>query len=483
MKFLLVLFSTLFILSSYCQSPEADQRRQRVETSLAPEIIYGDSLPHLTLETQMNTYGIKGVSIAVIKDYKIDWAKGYGWADEKEQRPVTTDTRFQAASISKSLNSLGIMKLAQEGKLALDTDINIYLKSWQFPYDIAARNKTITLRNLLTHTAGLSVHGFGGYEPGDTIPTIIQVLNGERPANSPKVRSQFEPSKKFQYSGGGTTISQLIIMDITGMPYEEYMQKNVLNPLGMTNSSYAQPSHINPEYLATGYYESGQPVKGKYHIYPEQAAAGLWTTPTDLSKYIIETQLAYEGRSSKVLSPELTRQRLIPYIDSSAALGSFLLNKGGITWFSHNGGNEGFVCTYYGSLKGGNGVVVMTNGALFGIIPEIVNSVAQVYEWKDFYTPVFKKIVNVPIDSLKAYAGKYLLIKDTLSFSFCDKSLCVQQNGQPADGYELIFNSMNSASIREVPNVTLTFLYNGEGKIETLEVNEGGGKTNCPRIK
>ncbi len=210
----------------------------------------------------------------------------------------------------------------------LDSDINIYLKSWQFPYDSLSKEKKITIANLLSHTAGLTVHGFDGYEKGDTIPTLIQILNGEKPANSKAIRSMYEPSLKSQYSGGGTTISQLILQDVTGQPYDTYMWNNVLNPMGMSNSFYTQPPPAAKEnILATGYNNDGAPVKGKYHIYPEQAAAGLWTNPTDLAKYIIETQLSLQGKSNKILSPETTRLRLTPYIDSSAALGVFIIKK------------------------------------------------------------------------------------------------------------------------------------------------------------
>jgi CubicO group peptidase (beta-lactamase class C family) len=483
MKPLLTCIASLVVLFTYSQNSQADERRNQVENNLAPEIVYGDSLPHLNLEKQMAAYGIKGVSVVVIKDYKIDWAKGYGWADVEEKRPVTVNTRFQAASISKSLNSMGLLKLVEQKKIALDDDINKYLKTWKFPYDSLSHNKKITLQNLLSHTAGLSVHGFRGYEYDDTIPTITQILDGKKPANSPAIRSLFEPSQKFQYSGGGTTITQLLVTDITGMRYEDYMKRNVLDPIGMSNSFFNQPPPTGTPELATAYYSNGKAVKGKYHIYPEQAAAGLWTTPTDLAKYIIESQLEYEGKSSKVLSPAMMRTRMTPYIDNSAALGVFIFEKNGVKWFNHNGGNEAFLCNSFGSLQGGNGVVVMVNSDRFDIIPEISNSVATVYGWKGFYTPVYKKIFTIARDSLQAYMGKYLLVKDTLSISLCDDKLCMRQNGMPARGLNLIFSTTTEASMREVPGASINFVFNNEGKVDELIVNEGGNKTICKRIK
>ncbi|MEO8821741.1 MAG: serine hydrolase domain-containing protein, partial [Ginsengibacter sp.] len=266
-----------------------------------------------TLADRMKYYHVNGVSIAVIKDYKIEWARGYGWADSAEQKPVLTATLFQAGSISKSLNAVGLLTLVQDEKLSLDSDINDYLKSWKFPYDSLSKGKKITLSNLLSHTAGLNVHGFLGYANGDSVPTLVQVLNGEKPANSKAVRSMFEPSLKYEYSGGGIEISQLILQDITGQPYDKYMWQNVLKPMGLIHSFYTQPPPADKlGLLATGYYNDGKEVKGEYHIYPEQAAAGLWTNPTDLAHYVIETQLSLEGKSNKVLSQKMTKRMLTP---------------------------------------------------------------------------------------------------------------------------------------------------------------------------
>ena len=482
MKIFFWFFAMLCMINVTAQKkmPSINYRIKQVENNLSPGIIYGDTIPRLNIQKQMAAYKVNGLSIAVIKDYKIEWARGYGWADVKEKRPVTANTRFQAASISKSINSLALLKLVEQGKINLEADINDYLKTWKFPYDSLSNGKKINLANLLSHTAGLSVHGFGGYTPGDSIPTLVQILNGTRPSNSPAVRSLFEPSKKLEYSGGGTTISQLILMDITSKRYEDYLQKEVLQPLGMTNSFYNQPPPAGTKNLATA-YNNGIEVKGKYHIYPEQAAAGLWTTPTDLAKYIIETQLAYEGKSAKVLSHSMMQKRLTPYIDSNAALGVFITNPSGDAYFNHNGGNEGFLCTSYGSLKGGNGVVVMINADDFSIIHEIVNSVATVYKWKDFYKPVFKKVFIISRDTMSIYTGNYLLGKDTITIFFCGDKLCVKQNGQPANGFNMIFNSATEFSVKDIPDASITFLYK-EGKADALEINQGGTKTIAKKI-
>lgn len=331
-----------------------------------------------TLKERMAFYNMNAVSIAVIKDYKVEWSKAYGYADVAENRKATPQTLFQSASISKSINSLGQLKLVEQGKLGLDDDINNYLKIWKFPYDSLSKGKKNSIANLLSHKAGLSVHGFGGYQKGTELPTIIQILNGQKPANSPAVRSVFEPNLKFQYSGGGTTISQLILENTTGEKYEDYMWKNVLMPLGMNESSYNQPPSQDKEKLLATAYNNGKEVKGKYHIYPEKAAAGLWTNSNDLAKYTIETQLSLLGKSNKVLSKEMSVKRV------ENNYGVFLNDFKGTKYFAHSGGNEGFVCYYIGSVEDGNGLVVMTNGNNFKLIDEILLSIASLNQWKNY---------------------------------------------------------------------------------------------------
>lgn len=462
---------------------DLEKRIKAVENSLAPEIVYGDKVPNWNLEERMQSAGVKGLSIAVIHNFNIEWAKGYGWADEASGRKVTPDTRFQAASISKSINSLGILKLAEQGKLDLDADINKYLKSWKFPYDSLSEGKIITTKNLLSHTAGLDVHGFPGYKRWDSLPSITQVLDGQRPANTRKVRSLLAPGEIVKYSGGGTTISQLMLMDITGRDYAAFMQAEVLEPLGMKQSSFRQPP-ADTTNLATGYYRNGQPVQGKYHIYPEQAAAGLWTTPSDLAKYIIECQLAYAGKSKKVLSRDMMRRRMTPVLDSNAALGVFIIDKKGTSYFNHNGGNEAFLCTSYGNLADGNGVVIMINGENFGVVRELLNSVAMVYNWKDFYTPKFRKLVSLPPSQMLQYTGDYRLGNDdSLKVTVCGKELCISQGAQPPPGFTLLFTDETHFEIAEVPNAFFSIIKNERGEVEALELTQNGMKMKLPRIR
>lgn len=466
------------------------KRIRQVEHNLCSGITV-EGEPNWTLAERMWFYHVKGVSIAVIKDYKIDWAKGYGWADSAEHRPVTTATWFQAGSMSKSLNALGVLKLVQAGKLNLSADINEYLTSWKFPYDSLSGGKKITLANLLSHTAGLNVHGFPGYERGQAIPTIEQVLDGTFPANTPAVRSLFAPSLKGQYSGGGTMIAQLIVQDVTKMPYDTYMRDNVLQPLQMTNSSFSQPPLEKGKLLATGYLVDGTEVQGKYHIYPEQAAAGLWTTSTDLAKYVIGIQRSLLGQSDKLLSSAMTRTMLTAYKNPDFGLGVVVDTLRGTVYFSHGGQDLGFVGRYFGSIMGGNGVVVMTNTDDDALVNEIINSVAVTYQWKGFYQPfmTLKRLI-LPDSLLQAFAGTYrvtatsegqfnLVPGATFTVTQQHHHLIAQTTGGPTIA---IYPKTTAVFFPRTSDTDITFTRDPAGQVTRLTIHQNGKRFDCEKI-
>jgi CubicO group peptidase (beta-lactamase class C family) len=287
-KFLL--FINLFPFTVLGQTT-VDTRIKRVEQGLLPAVlIKGD--PSWSIEERMRHWKVPGLSVAVVKDFKIEWARSYGVKDIETKEPVTTDTLFQAGSISKPVAAMVALKRVQEGKIALDENINNKLQTWKLPDNEFTAKKKVTLANLLSHSGGLTVHGFPGYAVGEKIPTLPQVLDGTAPANTAAVRVDMEPGTKYRYSGGGVTIAQLAIMDIEKKPYPQIAKDTILAPLGMSNSTYNQPlpDDWRPK-AASGHRRDGALVPGKIHVYPEMAAAGLWTTPTDLAKFAIEVQL------------------------------------------------------------------------------------------------------------------------------------------------------------------------------------------------
>lgn len=268
-------------------------------------------------------------------------------------------------------------------------------------------------------------------------------------------------------------------MDVTGQAYDMYMWKQVLEPIGMSKSFYTQPPPPQAfKVLATAYNSSGTPVKDKFHIYPEQAADGLWTTPTDIGHFIIEMQLSLQGKSNKVLSKEMATAMVTPYVDKSAALGVFIDTLGSQKYFQHGGANEGFRCQYFGSIENGNGVAVMVNSNNGAIIGEIINSVATVYEWKDFYNPTVKQEVKPSVEKLKSYMGEYQLGNNKFAFTLENDRLFISQNGnKPVPAY---FTSDTSFFIFEVP-AEMVFVAN-EGKIDTLLIKQGGGEYKAKRL-
>jgi CubicO group peptidase (beta-lactamase class C family) len=385
-----------------------------------------------TLAERMAAYNVPGVSIAVIHDYKIEWAKGYGWADTTEKRPVTTETMFQAASVSKSINAMGVLKLVQDKQLDLLKDINTYLKTWQFPYDAVSKGNKITTLNLLSHTAGLPPGG-EDYERDTPIPTLKQIFEGKKPARTYPLRSEFAPGLKFQYSNNGVAITQMIVSDITNKPYEVYMNETVLNPLRMDNSTFVQPPPKNLQSkLATGYLENGQELRGKYHIIPQQAAGGLWSTPTDIAKFIIETELSYEGKSNKILDQHITKKQLTPYQNPSSALGVFKGQLGTQKFFTHSGSLWGFRCKYIGNLETGEGIVIMTNSEnAERLIDEIILSVSEAYEWKTVVlnrNAINQKVIEPPQSSLNKFIGQYKFKNNIWTIIKKDSALMYKHN-------------------------------------------------------
>ncbi|WP_316802498.1 serine hydrolase [Pedobacter nototheniae] len=468
----LALAFSLFIFSKSAAQSTVQNRIRQVENGLTENLQTGDSGP-MNLQERMKYYKVNGLSIAVIKDYKIDFVKAYGMANVALKIPVSDQTLFQAASISKSINGVAILKLFKDRNLDLYADINDYLKSWKFPYDSLSNGKKINTANLLSHTAGLNVHGFGGYEQGKPLPSLIEILDGKSPANSDAVRTVSPPGVRQQYSGGGVTITQLMLTDIAGEPYEKYLAEQVLKPLGMFNSTFSQPPlKVRKELFSNGYDVDGKEIPGKYHIYPEQAAAGLWTNPTELAKYIIETQLSYEGKSCKVLDQNSTRLRLNPYMNKDgAALGVFIEDYDGVKYFGHGAANEGFRGGYYGSLEGGNGLVVMVNSDNGEIIQELINSISTVYGFKGLNKTKKITLAEVSDNDLDSYLGKYQLKPQlVLTISREGKKLYVQATGQSRIE---AFAETNNKFFFKVIQARMEFVKDEHGLIKEMIFTQG----------
>jgi len=390
----------------------AEFLRRHVETGLCEQVfIEGDST--WTIEERMKHYGVHGVSIAVIDDFKIAWTKCYGVMDTTSKRPVTDSTLFQAASISKPVFTMAALKLVEQGAIKLDEDVNAQLMSWKMPENEFTVKEKVTLKRLLGHVAGTTVHGFQGYRHGDPLPTLVNILNGESPSNSPAVVVDQVPGTAWRYSGGGYCVASQLILDVKGGTIPQHMHELVLKPLGMSRSTYEQPL---PEALAhnaaSGYVPDGSMTVGKWHIYPEISPDGLWTTATDLAHFVIDLQKTIATDSGKVLRRATAIQMVEPFLDPTTAVGMMLDNKGSERYFEHGGWNEGFCGQIYGHVKNGKGAVVLINANQPAFMFEVVRSISRAYEWPEF-VPQHKA---VPMDStsLKAFTGRYRLGNDNM---------------------------------------------------------------------
>ena len=337
---------------------------------------------------EMTKRKIHGLSLAVIQDGAIVKAKGYGSIDAEGSKPVTVDTLFQAGSVSKPVAAFGALYLVEKGKLTLDADVNGVLKAWHVPENEFTSAEKVTLRRLLSHSAGLTVHGFPGYAIDAAKPTVVQVLDGEKPANTAAIRVDMKPGSKWRYSGGGYTVMQHLVTEVSGQSFPEFMRVTVLEPLKMRASTYEQPVPADrAATTASGYLSATRPVAGRWHVYPEMAAAGLWTTPSDLARFAIAVQDNLAGRATLVISQSLTREMLTRQSENFG-LGVGLAENGKTQRFEHGGRDAGFDAQLTAYAETRQGAVIMINAnENTGAIRRIMEAIADAYQWPSFRRP------------------------------------------------------------------------------------------------
>lgn len=374
-----------------CGDATVEQRARRIENGLLRE--YGDPpWSKLTLAERMADHGVPGVSIAVINDFEIEWARGYGTLELGGDREVTADTLFQGASIGKLIVAVTALSCIEDGLIGLDDDVNASLVSWKIPESPHTAQEKVTLRRLLSHSAGVTVSWFPGYARGQPLPSLRQVLEGEPPANSPPIRVDRVPGATHRYSGGGYMIVQQLLVDLVGKPLPEIIRDRVMGPAGMSASTVI--SVIPPALestAASGHRAGGEPVPGRWHVYPEVGAgASLWTTPSDLARFAIQIMSSTTGRSASLLSEAMATEMLTAQV-GDRGLGPVLGNDGGDrVYFLHPGGNEGFRCVLVAYPQRGQGVVIMTNGdGGEQLRSEILRSVSVEYGWIDDRTGLY----------------------------------------------------------------------------------------------
>lgn len=415
MKSLVRLAGTIIVLVSAAgklssQNPAAIEHHLRYGVKLAGQ-------PDIALDMldRMREWHVPGVSIAVIDNWRVVYAKGFGVTQFGGTKPVDSTTLFLAGSISKPVFASGFLRLVEDRKLPLDADVNTLLKSWHLPDSRFTEHEKVTLRRLLTHSAGLTVWGFPGYALDKPVPTVPQLLDGTPPANTPAVRNDTTPGARWLYSGGGMTIAQLVSTDVSGEPFPALMERLMLRPAGMTRSTYENPLPMSRRAeAAAGHEQLDTPVPGGFHVYPEMAAAGLWTNASDLARWAIALSRSYRGERGGVLSTDMAKQMVSrqmhqqpPYGNGYWGLGVAVAGEGDSLAFSHNGRDEGFVADMFMWPNRGRGFVIMMNGVQGGLMGEVERAFAEEY---GFGAPprIPRQPVATTAAKLGEYAGRYV---------------------------------------------------------------------------
>jgi CubicO group peptidase (beta-lactamase class C family) len=489
--------SIVFFLATASSSVSSAAQERTVEDYMAA--IEGaqsepgaNGLGALTIEELMERFNVPGVSVAVIRDFDVHWAKGYGVADVETGEPVDTETMFQVASISKPVAAMGVLKAVQDGVFALDDDINEILTSLQLETGEFTRERPVTPRTLTSHTSGLGdAFGFPGYDPAGPIPTVIQILEGEPPSNTRPLFMERPPMSLMEYSGGGVTLMQQALADAREKPFEEILRDDVLLPIGMHNSTYENP--LPPERdrnAARAHDRDGKSRGAKWHVYPEMAAAGLWTTAADLARFAIEVQKSAIGESNKVLSRSMVQEMLTPVGVGDFAVG-FGIQKIGQGWyFRHDGGNWGFQADLVAHKVHGYGLSIMTNSDQgFAVMQELRQRVERAYEWdsvaspapRGYDPPLELEAIELPPEVLDDYVGEYQLNAEvTLSITLENGAL--RWHHSLFGSAPLFATDIDHFFLRVAP-VEVLFTRDGAGAVNGLTEVQGGQRQIAPKVR
>ncbi len=472
--------ATLLLLANLSIAQNLESRISNVENGLtfqATTPIGGEIVTGNILE-KFKQYKVNGGSIAVINDGKIEWSKAYGVADVNSGNPVSTKMLFQCASIGKVITALAILHLVQEGKVELDEPVNNKLIRWKISANDKTEIEAVTLRHLLSHSAGLTDdYGFLGYEPTDQIPNLLQVLQGVPPATTKKsLAIKTVPGQVERYSGAGYLIIQLLIEDVTEISFDDYVQQKIFVPLGMTNTTYDhQPDKNLGKPIASGHNSNGKALNGKkYHVYPEKAAAGPWTTAEDLARLVVGIQDAFAGKDQALWSQQLITDFLTPQINHKG-LGVNLKGVDKVDAFWHAGQNLGYTSLLYGLADQKQGAVVLLNSdGGDRLMQEIVTSIAHEYQW-----PVMQsyRATEIPPDLQTKLIGKYENRDKSkgLIVELKKKKLYLRPTSAKR-GYELLKIGENHYTFRNAQDYfKLTF--ESTGGETTLSYTEGIGNT------
>jgi CubicO group peptidase (beta-lactamase class C family) len=367
-----------------------------------------------SVEQAMALYKLKGLSVAVIEDYRIIWTDTWGVKDVETLKPIDNNTAFSTASISKPVTATLFAILEEKGLINLKDPVSTYLKRWQLPKSDYLKDININFEHLLSHTAGTTQHGFTDFYKGDTIPTLVQSLKGQLPRYDKEIAIQWKPGTHWSYSGGGYVIAQMAVEDHLGKSLADLADEHLFRPLGLKNTTMKQPNEkdflIN---VAKAHNEDGKIVGTGIPITPQVAPSGQWSTPGDMALFLIEIQNALRDRNNSIISQQVAQR--VTKIITSKVLGGWGLGWerrfafGNYDWFSHGGSNTGIGGHIYATMKDGNGIVFFGNGANSNRLPildALRNSIVKAQDW---YIPLSTEQKQpLPEEVINMVLGKYI---------------------------------------------------------------------------
>jgi CubicO group peptidase (beta-lactamase class C family) len=455
-------------------SSAVDARIGRVEKGVLPAVVVMGEAPDVfTITGMMEKLGIPGVSVAVIKDGRVEWARTWGVieAGQSGAGALDPDALFQAASVSKPVVAMAALSIAADGKIDLDADVNRYLASWKVPENEFTAKEKVTLRRLLSHTAGVSSFTVDDGGPAGEAPTLLQILRGEPPAEGGPVTVDMVPGSEHRYSNEGYAIVQQLLIDIERKPFPEIMKERVLDPLAMNHSTFEQPLPANLlPHAAAGHIGDGEPVPGKGYVYFNMGAGGLWSTPTDLAKFAVEIQRSAADKSKKVLSPEMTRLMLDdPATGHGLGLGTSGESAAEQT-FGHYGHNRGFMCRIKATVEGGQGVVIMSNSnKSIPLLEGITFAVAKEYGWPGGVAPREVEPFELTEEQLAAYTGTYKLGDYPIEIGLANGRLTISH----FEGEDVLLPTSDTVFLQQLDGIELTFVKNERGEITAISLMGG----------
>jgi CubicO group peptidase (beta-lactamase class C family) len=335
-----------------------------------------------SFDAERKRRGVPSVSVALVEGGGVTLAQR-GMRSAARGDVVGPETRYQAASMSKTIAAVTALKLAIDKRVSLDEDVARYLKRWQLSALPPGSSKPVSLRRLFGMTSGASVPGYFGYPAGAPLPDDLQILQGAAPANSPAVRIAHAPGTLRVYSGGGCQIAQVVLEDAAGQSLADLVEMLVLRPLGMEHSAFAQPPKDSElAQLAIAHDRNGREVAGNWHVYPEYAAAGLWSTPADLAQLIVAMAKAAKGDKSTLFGERGLSELLINVDNLGYGLGAALAGTPRDPVVMKRGNNLGFRGGLVACPRSGQGAVVMTNGdGGEPVVDAVLDALSRRYKW------------------------------------------------------------------------------------------------------